>query len=158
MQSVDLNCSIQLALCERCKFCYEFVGGYRMRIHLGQVHQYLRPSCQNELGYRHYKTGFHQIRFIKLPGSQFLPFDQIHRCNRSTFLRKALAMHGSLFTPGDSTKLPQAFPEVYRLREVCVPATIVRTCFDKNTVWVHYKAPAVTPQVLFRFLVHQFWL
>ena len=41
-----------------------------------------------------------------------------------------------------STKLP------YRLSQksissgtlFCLPATIVLTCFDKNTVWVHYKA------------------
>ena len=34
-------------------------------------------------------------------------------------------------------------------KALAMEATIVRTCFDKNTVWVHYNAPAVTSQVLF---------
>ena len=57
----------------------------------------------------------------------------------------------------------QVTKETWRMREQCVPgslssspaqepgneATIVRTCFDKNMVWVHYNAHAVTSQVLF---------
>ena len=66
---------------------------------------------QNGRELNNFKSCFRQIRFIKIPGIQFLPLDQIYRCNGST-ISKRRTSHAwrSLYPRGYcfcSTKSPQ---------------------------------------------------